>query len=734
MRKLGASIPIIVGNLGAAAMIATARREPVVRDPLVDDLQRLADLGVDEVEDYVGWNVVEPAPGALDFRLHLEHREAAERAGLGYVLYPWVHALPRWMLDDPRLVPYRCLEHGGAIAWPSPFAPATVELFDHFYACIARELGAPARLSIACPSDYGEVGFPNGMGAWATPFPAGLDHVHGGYWCGDACARASFARFAKERGLPSALAAEPAGPAVPPAARTAFVRWYKSALLEFVGAALGVARRHFPRSELAVKCGYADEQAEVGADYTRLGRLAAERGAALWSTHATLPVVFHKRLATICRQFRIPYQTEGPTERTREHVLDRLFEDSADGAAALFEFHDTFKAHEGEFLARARHLRGEPPLVDVALLFHSSAMAENPALGLPPRLHELGEPLRDLLDYEVVDEDLLEEAGVLDRYGVLGLPDGGALRPETERTIEDFARRGGIVVQADPALGAVDGALHFGAAPADSMAIRFGRDDWLLHGEVHGLERAAPYFGGDSEERCAWIGAAAGFRFPLPPDAEFALELELFLPPEGAPRSWRLFANGEVAAAEFRPGAQVVRCTVATGAASAGAVAFELSGATFRPSDAGASRDQRQLGLLLRSARLTRAGARPLPLEAAALAPLDVRADAALLRARWFRPVGRGGVLRAPARDPAAFAAFLMVASAKRSALATAARDFWQPDGRHDGVRVARFERRLLIYNRNPRPACPEFVLSDGGRQRVPLAPYALTELALPAL
>lgn len=107
--KHGHAVPFVIGNLGARAIIDVAKRRPILDDPLLTDLPRLAALGIDAVEDYVGWNVVERVEGAPDFSLHLRHREEARRLGLTYVVYPWVHALPSWLAYRATVERARCL-------------------------------------------------------------------------------------------------------------------------------------------------------------------------------------------------------------------------------------------------------------------------------------------------------------------------------------------------------------------------------------------------------------------------------------------------------------------------------------------------------------------------------------------------------------------------------------------------------------------------------------------------
>ena len=134
-------IPFRTGNLSVWRLHA-ARHGTPPPDPREERelLPAWRALGFDAIEDYVAWQVVETAPGAWDFSHHRGNAQAAARAGLQYVVYPWVHALPPWWRAGPECVPARCVEHGRDGALPSPWAESTWRAAERFWRALAEAL------------------------------------------------------------------------------------------------------------------------------------------------------------------------------------------------------------------------------------------------------------------------------------------------------------------------------------------------------------------------------------------------------------------------------------------------------------------------------------------------------------------------------------------------------------------------------------------------------------------
>ncbi|MBL8766738.1 MAG: hypothetical protein JNL94_05190 [Planctomycetes bacterium] len=708
-----------IGSLGAAGLIDAMAGRDVARDPLIDRLAAARDAGFDAVEDYVAFALFEPEAGRFDDELVALHREAADRAGLKYVVYPWLHALPRWLRASRRFDPFQCLEHDAPIEAPSPFAPSTWEWFERFYAQLARAAGDVDGVTIAVPCDYGEVAFPTGVANWIFAATQGPHAPHEGHWCGDPFAREAWRR------------SEFAAMDVP----TARGRFLRHAMTGFVDRLLSLARSHFPRARLAFKCGLAGEKACFGNDLTALGRVAARHGADLWSTHGTLPVYFHKRIQTICRTLGVPYMTEGVVERSQAMVVERLFEDAADGARGFFEFEATWSQYRPVFDLGLSFVRGEDPFVDVALLFHSSQHEREPGQSAPPTLYALSEPLRDFLDYAIVDEDLLHEPSALSAIRMLCIADGGRLRRSSVDRIREFVRAGGIVVTpardvfdalVDTPLPAWPSAREFvrfaGPGGFDARELHVGDGDaWHRFGRWHGLERAAAFFADAAQDEPArWTSGHAGLRV----SRAQSVTIELFADARVDPASWRIHVDGVERPQRLTAGAQRITLTLP---ALDGICDVELRGPTFTPSRHGDSPDARDLGVLVRHVRTSSEDDRaptftPLP-------HLRADVDIGVLETRACVRDGLGAVLAAPEHDVAALAAVLVdVRAVAKRFTRGAALEPW-PRGAHDGLRVARNASGWLLHNRGSAAASRYVLRHDETVTKVVVAPGSIVSI-----
>jgi hypothetical protein len=707
---------LTVGSLGAAGLIDAMAGKDVARDPLQDRLAEAASAGFDAVEDYVAFALFEPNAGHFDPTQVLTHRAAAARAGLRYVLYPWLHALPRWLRSSRAFDAFRCLEHDAAIDAPSLFAPSTWEWFERFYRELARTLGDVDGVTIALPCDYGEVAYPTGVANWIFATMHGPHAPHEGAWCGDPHARAAMAR---------------AG--VDPTDAVALGRFLRASMTGFVDRLLTLARSAFPTARLGFKCGLAGEKACFGNDLTALGRVAARHGADLWSTHGTLPVYFHKRIQSICRAFCVPYMTEGVVERTQADVMDRLFEDAADGARGFFEFEATWMQHRPAFDLGLALLRGQDPRIDLALFFHSSAHERAIGQSVPPGLFSICEPLRDFLDYAILDEDLAQEPSAWEGIRLLCVPDGGAMRTESRARLRAFVEAGGIaVVGSADVFGALtetspgrwpiardfvrfDALTRFG-----SSEVHLGDDDaWHRFGRWHGLERATAFFpDARTDEPARWTSGHVGLRIGR---AE-TIAIELFADARVEPAAWRVFLDGVERPVRLRAGAQWIELACGS---PLGACDVELRGPTFVPARHGDSIDARDLGVLVRRVR-AQCGRED------AWAPMprigfdvDVEAVDALACVR----VGLGAVIAAPEHDVAALAAVLVDVRSLAARFSRGPRLEPWPRGRHDGLRVARNDTGWLLHNRGSAPASRYVLRGDGSVTNVVVQPGTIVSI-----
>lgn len=728
---LPAVIRQLSGNLGVDRLLHARAGAPApAADATERAIERLAALGVDGVEEYLGWALVEPARDRFDWSAAHQTARLARARGLRYVVYPWLHVVPDWFLASSEFVPMRCLEHGGTIGWPSPFAPTTRAAFRRFHASLRDALGDKLdALCLAFPADYGEIGFPSGFGAWAAPPRAPHDHLHAGFWFGDPHARAAWSPFAAERGL----AADLDRAVLDPGARAALARFGVAAVVAFVDGVLADLRALFPQLPLWLKVGHGGENAEYGIDVTALARVAARHGAGLRTTQATLPTLHQQRIATACSRFSVALASEPPLDVGRARAVGRLFDDAVSGAVEVFEYPEQLVAAR-DLRARFGALRrGVAAATDVAVHFSRTALLAQPHVGFPPRLYELADALRDRADYAVVDGEQIG-AGGLDGIRLLAMPDGVAALA-TQRELLRFVHGGGTLLIAPAATLApgpladavattplADGAVALASGAIDgapaALRVAFGtagEAEWLA-GEWHAPEDAAQFQEtAPRGVKARWSGRGAAVVVPrdLAGGAGATLlELEAWVHPGFAPQRVAIRVDGAVVGALERTGLQRFAAWLPPPAA-ASVSTIELDAELRVPARLGLGADRRELGVALIWLRLTAEGASAAHALAIERWPPNARVDPVALRERVGR-VGAGGIVRCGA---APFARFLglfehLVATTTEWG-ATAPRSA-EHGARALDVRLARFlpadgeaggRSRWLAWNRAAAPA-----------------------------
>jgi hypothetical protein len=443
---------------------------------MLKQLPALRDLGVTSVEEYQLPAVIDERQGSPNWSFYERDASALGRLGLGYAVYNWVHVQPPWVTSGPEWSPYVCLEHHKAGDFPSLWAPTTRGLYRWYFNALKARMGPRVKgLYLTCPGDYGEAGYPAGMTDWLlTP-----KHTHRGFWCDDRFAHEDFrARMLGKYGslgalnrawgrsyqAPSEIAypapwggqAQPSpvsGPALPNPNRRwwlDFVAWYHDSVGRFVAWQAGVAREFFPQAEVQIKLGYADERLEYGQDNSELPLLCARLGITCRSTHGDLPWFNYKRIATPCRFYGARYLTEPPGDVSPEQTIRRLFKDASCGPVAYFEYPQNLLAARPALSRYFRFLQPEQPILRTAIFFPTTDHRLQKDQTLPPRVLRLADGLRDLADFEVIDEPLIRR-GALARYSVLAMPDGRVVEAETLRRIRVWIARGGrLVAHTDP--------------------------------------------------------------------------------------------------------------------------------------------------------------------------------------------------------------------------------------------------------------------------------------------
>ena len=467
---------VLMGNLSVGYLqwvVAGRQGElPPLDYATPESLAELKAAGVTSIEDYITFLAASPIEERLDFGYYRRNAEVLEAAGMEYTVYPWLHFVPSWFETSGKYFPYECLEHSEATFSTSIWAPQTLDLWDWFYSELARQLGSHIKgIYLGMPADYGEVGMPVGMTDWLVP----ERHFHRGFWCGDRYARRAWVKWLETAYEDVAVLNEAWGedfidfneveyPGSPEEGRQRwldFISFYMDSELDFLTQATGVVRKHFGKEmPLQIKLGYGGEFVEYGVDNGATCKLAAQLGITVRSTHGKLPYYFAKRISTPCKFYQAEYLTEPPSNVDRREEVWRLFSDASTGARVYFDYPQNIKPAADLLAEYGFLLTGEQPLVSVAVLFPTTDHRLKPDQANPPKLLEVANGLREFVDWDVVDEQLVLD-GALENYKVLVWPEGKVMQVEAQEKIAKWLRSGGILLKGfeEPAE-AVSGDAH----------------------------------------------------------------------------------------------------------------------------------------------------------------------------------------------------------------------------------------------------------------------------------
>ena len=97
------------------------------------------------------------------------------------------------------------------------------------------------------------------------------------------------------------------------------------------------------------------------------------------------------------------------------------------------------------FREYANYLTQERPLADVALFFPTTDHRLLPGSSFPPRLAAVGQELRDVMDFDIMDEELMAD-DALKLYRVLVWVEGKYVEEKTLKTLAAWIRNGGVLV------------------------------------------------------------------------------------------------------------------------------------------------------------------------------------------------------------------------------------------------------------------------------------------------
>jgi hypothetical protein len=485
--------------------------------PSHESLVRMKEAGLVADEDYIGWGAVERAPGQWSWQQHDAMERALHQAGLKYVAYTWVHFPPLWLREKTsERTLMRCLEHDKEAFYLSIFDPRTIEWYDHFYKNLHDHFGDRIDDVYACVlGPYGEGNYPLFVASWVN-----MGHCHEGYWCGDPYAIQAFQIAMKRRYFavtnlnqawganyasfdevrpPAECSAEkfkPSPDAFPtPQARRRwldFITWYHQAIIDFAGQSARVALKYFPPEKVRLKPGgsaggvnplawgtYCPGYAKMAQPYRITLQPADCQGA----------VFADKWVGTAYQFYGVREGTEPAGNLSGPDFVRRMFSDASCGAAQFFTYE--FEAHAADMRKYVHLYTGKAGETEIAVY-------------CPTTLYRLGAslqptiaaavPLRDLCDFDVLDELLIADGALTaGRWKTLLIFQADIVDRPILDQFDIFQRAGGkIMVIGGGPIKDVEDRPWAGLASATSIPAIKGDTQWLtqLAGQLAGAEGA----------------------------------------------------------------------------------------------------------------------------------------------------------------------------------------------------------------------------------------------------
>ena len=494
-----------VSFIQASPIGAFPRPDYLEAPPTVDSQIELKRLGLVANEDYVGWGAVEREPGEWNWKQHDAMEQTLHQAGLKYVAYSWVHFPPVWLRDQQpeRRTLMRCLEHGQEANYLSIFDPRTIEWYDHFYQHLHGHFGARLDDVYACIlGPYGEGNYP-----LMTPDWVKMGHCHEGYWCGDAFAIRAFQHAMEQRyssiaRLNRAWAAnyhafdeirpprelgndkfQPSPEAFPtPQDKRRwldFITWYHQAIIDFAEQSLRTVLKYFPPEKVRMKPGGTARGVNPiawGTYCPGYAKMAGPYHVVLQPADCQGAVFGDKWAATAYQFYGVTECTEPAGGLDEPSFVRRMFSDAACGASQFFTYE--FPQHAATMRKYIHLLTGKPGDTEVAVLCPTTLYRLGGSL--EPTI-QAGYSLRDLCDFDVLDELLIADGALTPRrYKALILFQADIVDQPILDKLDAFARAGGrIITVGDSPIRNVEGKLWPRASKLTHVAPLAKDSTWL---------------------------------------------------------------------------------------------------------------------------------------------------------------------------------------------------------------------------------------------------------------
>ncbi len=704
----------------------------------------------------------ETSSGHWDFSAADAGRRTAVDNGFDWCYFPHYAFLPKWMRSQTDVTRLRCLEHDGTVEAYSPWDPKLLAAVGRGYERLAQQYGpggttrnGVAALYLGVHGDYGEAGLmmgarvadPGQAAEWKARF--GDLHDHLGWWCGDKLARAAFrdAMVAKYADLDVLNAAwrttfaktsDVTYPlSVSDGSRRRwldFVHWYLDSVGSVTDGVCAAARKAFPSTLLMVPAGFADENPRGGNDNSLIPKIAAKHDVDVRSTHggfkpfAENEATMLARLACASEFYGAPFWTEPPGRITKEQQVERIFAAASHGCAGYFDWADNIRDTRDVYYKYGKYLRVEKPVADVAMLFPTTTHLLRANEAYPPVLQRGCADIRDVLDYRIVDERMVQD-GALDRFRILVLWEGVIYEAETLAKLRDWVRAGGVLVAYDfgkfetvegdqsafkdlfgyaGSLAPTTPTRRFLAAMREGVPAKYRIDvattegQTFIAGDWHGAEAIGTASG-------RWTGALADMYLPVDPKKACSLTIRASIPIEAASRARDVLVNGQKVGEMTGSAEPYFTYHVPAAALNGRDVAIvSIRCEPWVPADLiKGSQDRRSLGVFVNYVQVEAGQVQPAIADPGApRGRIETTIDLKRLRSEWARPVGRGWTVYYPARRSQlpGYLEVIRYLTYHLSDLDATKQDAIPIDDSWDGVYATLFADKALYYNPGSEP------------------------------
>lgn len=430
-------------------------------------------LGFNAVESYVKWNTVEPEMGRFDFSFYDAVVEKLHQYGLKWfplLIVGSAYSLPDWFARSEENVGFVCLEHGLSnpiqSIW-SPYHKKHVSRFLKAFGDHYEPMNVLQGVRLGPSGNYGESQYPAG-GNWG--YKGEPMHIHIGYWAGDSYAQKDFQayllnRYSRIEDLNAkwnkTYKSFEEIPTVLPNLcysrwqRIDMSRWYTKSMSDWCEWWALEARKALPNTPIDQSAG-GWGFLEAGTDYVDQAKSMVKIHGGIRLTNETDSYqqnYFATRLAaTAARLYGINLGYEPASSHTARGTVGRLFNTLTTNGNHFFTYHPNIFNQQ---LAIQKWLHYYPlldtrqnPIVDVALYYPETMNQLDDgtfrhlyAWGFNPR----AAAIRSHVEVDYLNETLMRD-GFLNRYKVLVFVWGNIIDGDVEKTIDDWMRKGGVVI------------------------------------------------------------------------------------------------------------------------------------------------------------------------------------------------------------------------------------------------------------------------------------------------